>query len=260
MDSGYRAQRASGAGLRRPPPRAARAAATAGALRQGANTRRGRHSGGQGCAGNRTGARSARRSLDCLCSAGSARSARRGARATPGAPFGRHHSRCDGGRGLRNCARDCEGGRSRSSLRLGVHGRAGARVASDILRLIAAVRPPMVDSLVKERLTGAIILVGLIVLLVPEVLTGPVRSAPAPQGAAPAAGEPPLRSYTIDLADESHTRATTAPADGSPTPQASGPAQPLPITAPASTRPPQEVEHHAASEQQPTNKTLAFAG
>ena len=72
----------------------------------------------------------------------------------------------------------------------------------------------MVDSLVKERLTGAIILVGLIVLLVPEVLTGPVRSAPAPQGAAPAAGEPPLRSYTIDLADESHTRATTAPADG----------------------------------------------
>jgi len=118
----------------------------------------------------------------------------------------------------------------------------------------------MVDSLVKERLTGAIILVGLIVLLVPEVLTGPVRSAPAPQGAAPAAGEPPLRSYTIDLADESHTRATTAPADGSATPQASGPAQPLPITAPASTRPPQEVKHHAASEQQPTNKTLAFAG
>ena len=91
----------------------------------------------------------------------------------------------------------------------------------------------MVDSLVKERLTGAIALVALIVLLVPELLTGPIRSAPAPQGAAPAAGEPPLRSYTINLADESHARATAGATDGSAAPQASGPAQPLPIAPPA---------------------------
>ncbi|TLY77921.1 MAG: hypothetical protein E6K49_06885 [Gammaproteobacteria bacterium] len=85
----------------------------------------------------------------------------------------------------------------------------------------------------KERLTGAIVLVALIVLLVPALLTGPIRSAPAPQGAAPVAGEPPLRSYTIDLADDSHTRTTSAATDGSPAPRVSGPAQPLPIPPPA---------------------------
>ena len=51
----------------------------------------------------------------------------------------------------------------------------------------------------KERLTGAIILVALLVLLVPELLTGPESSSPAkpagPEGA-------PFRSYTIDLADD----------------------------------------------------------
>ena len=68
----------------------------------------------------------------------------------------------------------------------------------------------------KERLTGAIILVALIVLLVPELLRGPVR--PTPHAAAPtAAGEPPLRSYTIDLADEAHAR-SSPPAAGGPQP------------------------------------------
>src|SRR5437764_253741 len=88
MDSGYRAQRAGGAGLRRPPARAVLAEAPAGALQQGADARRGRHSRGQGRTGNRTRARSARRSLDCLFSAGSARSARGGARATVRAACG----------------------------------------------------------------------------------------------------------------------------------------------------------------------------
>jgi DedD protein len=79
---------------------------------------------------------------------------------------------------------------------------------------------------VKERLTGAIILVVLIVLLVPELLSGPSRSAPVPQqAAATSAEEPPLRSYTIDLADDSHRGAGTSAS----TPQASGPAQPAPI-------------------------------
>ena len=41
----------------------------------------------------------------------------------------------------------------------------------------------------KERLTGAIILVALIVLLVPELLTGPVRSAPRATAVASSAGE-----------------------------------------------------------------------
>jgi DedD protein len=86
------------------------------------------------------------------------------------------------------------------------------------------------DSLVKERLTGAIILVVLIVLLVPELLSGPSRSVPAPQAAATSSSseEPPLRSYTIDLADESHAAATSAGTSNA-APQASGPAQPTAI-------------------------------
>jgi DedD protein len=78
---------------------------------------------------------------------------------------------------------------------------------------------------VKERLTGAIILVVLIVLLVPELLSGPSRSAPVPQAAATSSEEPPLRSYTINLADDSHSGASA----NTSTPQASGPAQPAPI-------------------------------
>ena len=80
----------------------------------------------------------------------------------------------------------------------------------------------------KERLTGAIILVVLIVLLVPELLSGPSRSAPAPQAAAPSTEEPPLRSYTINLADDAHSTGAAA-GTSSASAQASGPAQPTPI-------------------------------
>ena len=75
----------------------------------------------------------------------------------------------------------------------------------------------------KERLTGAIILVALTVLLVPELLTGPVRFAPRAASVAPSAEEPPLRSYTINLADDTHSRSAAA----------TGPLQPTPLTAPA---------------------------
>jgi cell division septation protein DedD len=86
------------------------------------------------------------------------------------------------------------------------------------------------EILVKERLTGAIILVVLIVLLVPELLSGPSRSAPASQVAAPSSSseEPPLRSYTIDLANESRG---TSPSAGTSnvSPQPNGPEQPSTI-------------------------------
>jgi DedD protein len=77
---------------------------------------------------------------------------------------------------------------------------------------------------VKERLTGAIILVALIVLLVPELLTGPVRSAARANPLASSSEEPPLRSYTIKLADESHPRSAAVH---------SGPEQPAPLAPPA---------------------------
>jgi DedD protein len=56
---------------------------------------------------------------------------------------------------------------------------------------------------VKERLTGAIILVALLVLLVPELLTGPSEKPPATPAVTEGA---PLRSYTIDLQNEVITR------------------------------------------------------
>jgi len=87
-----------------------------------------------------------------------------------------------------------------------------------------------VELLVKERLTGAIILVVLVVLLVPELLSGPKGPAatpPAGRGAAsPSLEEPPLRSYTINLGDDSHSQSQTNAAGTSGPPQPSGPAQP----------------------------------
>jgi DedD protein len=100
-----------------------------------------------------------------------------------------------------------------------------------------------VDALVKERLTGAIILVLLIVLLVPEFLKGPVRSAP--RAAAAAAEDAPLRSYTINLADDAHARTASPSA-------ASGPQPPAPLPAPAPATP------EAQSEEPPAAATGAM--
>jgi DedD protein len=51
----------------------------------------------------------------------------------------------------------------------------------------------------KERLTGAALLVVIVVLLVPEMFRGRSTSASLPAGATPEG--PPVRSYTIDLRD-----------------------------------------------------------
>jgi DedD protein len=84
----------------------------------------------------------------------------------------------------------------------------------------------------KERLTGGVILVVLLVLLVPELLTGP-RPTPQPVPAQP--DQAPMRSYTMDLGESVH--ANSAPVAASTTvPPASEPAvvQPHPaIVAPA---------------------------
>jgi len=72
---------------------------------------------------------------------------------------------------------------------------------------------------VKERLTGAIILVALIVLLVPELLTGPIR-ATTRAAAASSAEEPPLRSYTINLSEEGRARSAAQSTSGPAPPTA----------------------------------------
>lgn len=53
---------------------------------------------------------------------------------------------------------------------------------------------------VKERLTGALILVALLVVLVPEILPGPVADRSAKESGPTAAAEgPPLRSFSLEL-------------------------------------------------------------
>jgi DedD protein len=55
------------------------------------------------------------------------------------------------------------------------------------------------ETRVKERLVGAVILVVVIVALVPEILSGPRR---APSAGDSAGAERPLRTYTIELEEQ----------------------------------------------------------
>ncbi len=115
----------------------------------------------------------------------------------------------------------------------------------------------------KERLTGGVILVVLLVLLVPELLTGP---RPVPPAIPAQPDQAPMRSYTMDLGESRHANsapiaASTAapeatvqpkPADQSahdtPAPPAATPNAPVPQVPP----PPHAAAHpgleHAASE------------
>jgi DedD protein len=81
------------------------------------------------------------------------------------------------------------------------------------------------DSRAKQRITGAVILVAAVVLLVPELLTGPGDRSRAEKESAPASDEAGLRSYTIDI---------DAPTSTAPTSQAPQTAVELP-TPPATT-------------------------
>ena len=64
------------------------------------------------------------------------------------------------------------------------------------------------ESRAKQRLTGAIILVALFVLLVPELLTGPRDSHPE----TPGPGDEGMHRYTIELDSQRAQSAPTAPA------------------------------------------------
>ena len=83
----------------------------------------------------------------------------------------------------------------------------------------------------KERLTGAIILVALMVLLVPELLTGPIGSAPRAASVAASAEGAPLRSYTINLADDGRARGADRVSDGEAAGSAGPPSPPQPSPA-----------------------------
>ena len=107
------------------------------------------------------------------------------------------------------------------------------------------------DSKAKQRLTGAVILVALFVLLVPELLTGPGESH-APANPDNAEG---LREYTIDIdaQDRASQARATPPADNSVAlPPVTAPAAPAPERAqPGETAAPEPAQAPATNPMAP---------
>lgn len=115
------------------------------------------------------------------------------------------------------------------------------------------------DTQLKHRLTGAVIFVALVVVLVPEMLSGPRAPSNAPpgeplelptSGMAPVA---PVRSVDIDLGEPSPAASSAAPASA-PAPAAAAPAStaaasasaPVGAAAPMSTAAPAAAPASAA--------------
>src|SRR6202011_5250019 len=120
-----------------------------------------------------------------------------------------------GVRGRRSC-------RSHRGLRFVSHRRAGARLARVAAFAAAAYvsriywRAPqtmkqggssLMDRRVKERLVGATILVALIVLIVPELLSGPKPRMTAVQPSSSAGPSEAVRNVTVDLTTSKATPA-----------------------------------------------------
>lgn len=82
----------------------------------------------------------------------------------------------------------------------------------------------------KERLVGAIVLVAIVVVVVPELLTGPRGGDTARTETTPGAVAP-VRTVTIDLGTASRVPEARSP-DAAPTPAAT---TPIPATAPVAT-------------------------
>lgn len=104
------------------------------------------------------------------------------------------------------------------------------------------------ETSVKERLTGALILVAALVVLVPEMLSGP-RDRTG-ESAQPTAGEagPPLRTYNLVL-DE--TGASRPAGQSTLTPEAPGVAQQAAAAVPAPESPQSDPPPAAATEAAP---------
>ena len=126
----------------------------------------------------------------------------------------------------------------------------------------------------KERLTGAALLVLIVAVLVPEMFRGHPTSTP--QNSSSALDGPPVRSYTIDLRDNDAARplpggaplsasapqsasvpaATAAPAVAPPAPAT---AAPVMAPRPAAVTPPAATPAHAAASAGWTVQVGSFA-
>lgn len=94
--------------------------------------------------------------------------------------------------------------------------------------MASAILKTVIEERLKQRLTGAAIVVALMVLLVPEMFRGRPPAVPAADGNA--AGGPPLRSYTIDLKDSGVRGAAPEGAGVRDTPALAAPPAAVPAT------------------------------
>lgn len=117
----------------------------------------------------------------------------------------------------------------------------------------------MMDRRVKERLIGASILVILVVLVVPELLSGPKSAAPQlalPAAASASAAAEPNRTVTVDLS----TSKSAAPAEpddssGQPASAAAAPTAPAASAASADQGPPAVPAPAAVAAPKPAHPT-----
>jgi DedD protein len=119
------------------------------------------------------------------------------------------------------------------------------------------------DRRVKERLVGATILVVLVVLIVPELLSGPKRAVEAPQASPPGATEP-IRTVIVDLATSKATATDDAAAPaategaataGEPGDPAYGEGAGMPHTDPAPAAPVGQAEQPPSPQPPPPPQT-----
>jgi len=110
------------------------------------------------------------------------------------------------------------------------------------------------DSRAKQRLTGAIILVALFVLLVPELLTGPDDSRPAADSTSETEG---LREYTIDIDDRDQASQPAAPPVQQPA--VNLPAVEAPVSPDAARAVPGEAAAPASAAAAPATNPMAAA-
>ena len=109
------------------------------------------------------------------------------------------------------------------------------------------------DSRAKQRLTGAVILVALFVLLVPELLKGPHdKDVPGTGGDESATSEEGMRRYTIDLNASNPVSPppdsqATPPAVTLPQPESASPANPTQLAQPGEAAAPAVTEPVAAA-------------
>jgi cell division septation protein DedD len=107
------------------------------------------------------------------------------------------------------------------------------------------------DRRVKERLVGATILVVLIVLIVPELLSGPKRPANLPPPAAVVAPAEPVRNVTVDLATSKATPEEEAAASAASAP---------PVESSPAAAPPSGSDVRTGSESAPSDEPAPGAG